>query len=125
MLQLVHHYPIYCEAALHSLYAVGLQRLCRYFAPSQVLVLQYERCRQRPATELARTYRFLGVPDDYQPTALPRKVNEIPYQVPRYNPAERKFLADYFADDVQQTVALCPAIDLGLWPDFVSNSTIQ
>ena len=117
--KLFNHYPIYCEAAIHSLYAVGLRRLFRSYDRSQVLVLQYERCRQDPASELARTYRFLGLDDRFLPPDLQQKVNVFPYVLPRYTAEERQLLAAYFADDVAQTAELCPEIDLGLWRDFI------
>jgi len=118
--KLFNHYPIYCEAAIHSLYAPGLRRLFRYYDHSQVLVLQYERCCQDPAGELARTYRFLGLDDGYIPSDLQQRVNATPYVLPPYTAEERQQLTAYFADDVAQTVALCPDIDLGLWADFIS-----
>ncbi len=119
--QLIKQWPLYCEVALHSLYAVGLRRLFRYFDHSQVLVLQYERCRQNPAVELARTYRFLGLNDHYLPSGLEHEVNVLPYLIPYYTPEERAHLAAYFSDDIRQTVELCPEIDLTLWADFAGS----
>lgn len=119
--KLLNHYPMYCEAAINSLYAVGLRRLFRFYERSQVLVLQYERCRQDPAGELARTYRFLGLDDSYLPSDLRREVNVVHYVLPRYTPEERQRLAAYFADDVAQTIELCPELDLRLWHDFVPS----
>lgn len=120
--KLFNHYPIYAEAAIHSLYAVGLRRLFRCYDRSQVLVLQYERCRQDPAGELARTYRFLGLDDSYVPAEIQREVNVVPSVLPRYTAEERQLLTAYFADDVAQTVALCPEIDLDLWNDFTCQA---
>jgi len=48
-------------------YARQLQRLHGSFAPDRVLTLQYEKCVADPAAQLARTYRFLGLP----PHSLP------------------------------------------------------
>lgn len=120
--KLLNHYSNYCEAAIHSLYAVGLRRLFRCYGRGQVLVLQYERCRQDPAGELARTYRFLGLDDAYLPSDLRREVNVMPYVLPRYSPEERQLLTAYFADDVAQTVELCPELELKLWRDFVPST---
>jgi len=124
-IKLVNLYPIYYEAAIHSLYATGLRRLFRCYDRSQVLVLQYERCRQCPAEELARTYRFLGLDDSYLPSDLRQEVNAVPYVLPRYAPEERQLLTAYFADDVAQTVELCPEIDLGLWDDFICSAGMR
>lgn len=116
--ELLHKYPIYCEAVLHCRHADALLRLFRHFERDKVLVLQYEQCRRDPARELARTYRFLGLDDTFQPADLHRKVNVVPYVCPGYTPEERAFLAAYFADDVARTAAICPELELGLWHDF-------
>ncbi len=44
-----------------GLYAQQLRRVFAAFPREQVLVLQYERCRDDPMGELARTFRFLGL----------------------------------------------------------------
>ena len=93
-------------------------RLLSAFDRSQLLVLQYERCRQDPAPEIARTYRFLDLDDAYIPESLNRKINTRPYTVPELTPNERLILADYFAQDVLAVADLFPEIDLSLWPDF-------
>jgi hypothetical protein len=119
--RLLNQWPYYYEAAANSLYAVGLRRLFRHFARDRVLVLQYERCREDPHGQLARTYRFLGLDDGYRPDDLQRPVNAQPYVLPRYTLEERASLAAYFEDDVRETLALCPEIDLGLWKDFTQG----
>ena len=44
-----------------GIYADQLQRLWNAFPREQVLVLQYERCVADPASELRRTYAFIGL----------------------------------------------------------------
>jgi hypothetical protein len=119
--RLFKQYPLYSEAALYSLYAVGLRRLFRYYAPEQVLILQYERCVRETESELRRTYRFLGLDETFVPDNLNREVNVKEYVLPRFTPEERARLSAYFADDVAETLALCPALNADLWPDFAQK----
>jgi hypothetical protein len=112
-------YSVYPEAILHSLYAYGLRRLLRYFDRSQILLLQYEKCKADPYQEIARTYRFLGVDDQYQPKGIERAVNRQEYIIQSLKSEERQRLAAYFADDVRATVEMFPEIDISLWSDFI------
>ena len=58
---------IYQDALTRGLYDDALQPWTAFFPPEQVLLLQYERCRADPATQLARTYQFLGLePFDHE-----------------------------------------------------------
>jgi len=109
---------LYTEAMLHSFYGIGLSRLYEYFDRERVLVLQFERMVQSPETELARTYRFLGVDDRFHPKTYHQPVNQGSYLIPKPDADERARLAAYLKADVQRAVALCPEIDLNLWPDF-------
>jgi hypothetical protein len=108
-------YPIKMRA---SCYAHQLRQLLYYFDRSQILLLQYEKCKINPEQEIARTYRFLGVDDKYQPQNLKKTVNRKKYLVESLKPEERQHLATYFADDVRATVEMFPEIDLSLWSDF-------
>jgi hypothetical protein len=127
-------------------YASQLEGLYRHFARDQVLVLQYERCAKDPAGEYARTLRFLGVDDGFQPDrfhdgALQRfrrtlglarrrltggRRPERPQRPER--PEERKqpelwpdievpLLAE-LEPDVRALKELVPDLDLSLWPTF-------
>ncbi len=111
-------YTIFPRTLTNSLYADGLRRLWRLFGRERVLVLQYERCKESPASELARTYRFLGIDPDFVPDGLRTPVNRVDYVVPGFSPAQRAWLADYLRADVDATLALCPEIDPSLWHDF-------
>jgi hypothetical protein len=119
-------FSLYTEAMLHSLYGIGLARLFEYFSHEQVLVLQFEQMVQSPETELARTYRFLGVDDRFHPKTHHQPVNQGSYLIPKPDADERARLAAYLKADVQRAAALCPEIDLSLWPDFaVTERTIK
>jgi hypothetical protein len=55
-------------------HASQLQRLQRFFAPEQILVLQFERCRLDPLGQYRRTLEFLGVRDvGFAPRRLRRR----------------------------------------------------
>jgi hypothetical protein len=88
------------------------------FDRSQILILQYEKCKANPYEEIARTYRFLGVDDQYQPQRSERAVNRQEYVIKPWNSEQRQRLAAYFADDVRTTLEMFPEIDLSLWSDF-------
>ena len=107
-------YSAYPEAILHSLYAHGLRRLLQHFDPSQILVLQYEKCKENPQQEIARTYRFLEVDYHYKPQGIEQAVNRQKYVIPPLTAEERKRLSAYFVDDVRATVEMFPEIDLSL-----------
>lgn len=112
------HFNIYPRAMLSSFYAADLRRLLGYFDRSQILILQYEKCKIDPRKEIACTYRFLGIDDNFQPQNIDRAVNKKDYRVPKLERAERTRLVDYFAEDVRLTTEMIPEIDLSLWPDF-------
>lgn len=111
-------FSLYTEAALHSLYSIGLERLFLHFDREQVLVLQYEYMTRFPDEALRRTYRFLGVDERYRPPKIAEPVNVHPYLISKPTPEERSQLAAYLADDVRRVFTLCPELDRTLWPDF-------
>lgn len=96
----------------------SFRHLLQLFDSSQLLILQYEQCKTDPASEIAKTYRFLGVDDSYIPANLNQKVNLIPYNLQKLSSDERTMLADYFSEDVHSLIKLFPQIDLSLWADF-------
>jgi hypothetical protein len=115
-------YSLTQQAALQSTLALSFERLLRLFDRSQLLLLQYEQCKQAPRDAIAQTYRFLGVDDTFVPDSLERKVNESTYILPDLDSAERARVAEYFAPDVQAFADRFPeAIDLSLWPDFADR----
>ena len=116
---LLHTFSFYTEAALHSLYSVGLARLYQYFNRDQILLLQYERLMKEPEAQLTLAYRFLGVDDRFRGRGYQNQVNKGIYAIPKPDLAERQRLATYFEEDVKRTFALGQALDPNLWPDFI------
>lgn len=114
-------FSIFQNVIFHSLLYASFERLLENFNRSQLLLLQYEKCKMNPASEIGKTYRFLGIDDSYVPNSLNRKVNMRPYVVPKLDRHERTLLTDYFLKDVNSLVKLFPEIDLSLWPDFQSR----
>ena len=109
---------LYPEAINCSLYAQSIKQLLRYFNRNQILLLQYEKCKMNPQQEIARTYKFLGIDEQYQPQNIQRLVHKRKYVIPPLKPKERQHLAEYFTDDVRSTVKMFPEIDITLWEDF-------
>jgi len=105
------------EAFARGLYHAQLATLLRHFAHEQVLVLQYERCAREPATELARTFEFIGLEDTaFQPDLErhPRRQKQKPALDAR---ARAAFVAAY-EQDVKALIEAFPEIDVALWPNF-------
>ena len=87
------------------------------FGRESTLLLQYEKCVANPRAELKRTYRFLGVRDDFEPQNFETEVNKIEYVIEKPDLQQRRAMAAFFMDDVQRLALLCPEIDTRLWPD--------
>ena len=109
---------LYPEGINSSLYAQSIKQLLRYFNRDQIILLQYEKCKINPQQEIARTYKFLGIDEQYQPQNIQRLVHKRKYVIPPLKPKERQHLAEYFTDDVRSTVKMFPEIDITLWEDF-------
>ncbi len=99
----------------------GLYRRCAapwtaFFPPEQILVLQYERCRADPATQLARTYQFLGL-EPFVHEGIEKRVN-VTAHTPDLEEDVRRRLVEVYEPDVRALVQRFPEIELGLWPNF-------
>ena len=119
--QLFNIFSNYPKELNYSCYFYQLKQLLKYFDRSQILVLQYEKCKINPQQEISRTYRFLGIDDQYQPVSIKQSVNKLNYLISPFKHKERKRLAEYFSDDVRATVELFPEIDISLWSDFAPS----
>jgi hypothetical protein len=92
-------------------YGRQLRELVAHVPARQVLVLQYERCRDDRDGALAETFRFLGVDDGFRVPASPVPSLDGP---PLPTDAATR-LADLYAPDLAELVALAPSVDPGRW----------
>lgn len=100
-------------------YATQLRRLWDFFPADQVLVLQYERCRLDPLGQYARTLRFLGVADDFEPPVTGELRGTT-------TEGSKEALWPDLADDLRATLEpevstlaeMVPDLELELWPSF-------
>ncbi len=109
---------IYPGVIMRSLLAPSFQRLLKMVPRSNLLVLQYEKCKSHPAEQIAKTYPFLGIDDSFIPPSLNRMVNVRKHLLPGLTEEERQILGSYFSDDVSSLIEMFPDIDRSLWPDF-------
>lgn len=100
-----------------GLYAQQLRRVLDTFPREQVLIGQYEACREDPARELARTFAFLGLRAvDLPPSAFAREVNPTTGTKVELTAGLRAALQDGYAIDLEGLKALVPDLDLARWP---------
>lgn len=111
------HPDVAQEAMERGLYADQLERLLGAFAREQVLLLQYEVCRVNVVSELARTYRFLGLDDSFVPDGADEVINRTEDKVDVPDET-RERLAVLYRNDVIRLLDAFPEIDVTLWPPF-------
>jgi len=101
-------------------YATQLKRLHEFFPREQVLVIQYEQCRQDPVAQYARTMSFLGVDPAFSPgdffelqgaTTGPKKLTLWPDL--------EEALRETYAPEYAELEVLAPDLDLSLWRSAV------
>ena len=101
-----------------GLYGSQLEHLLRSFPPEQVLVLQFERCVKDPATELGRTYEFLGLDAAFSPPDLASPRNAARVAKPTIDDDHRRWLVEGYEREVAHVAELAPTLDLALWSNF-------
>jgi hypothetical protein len=105
------------DAMYRSAYYTELRRVFELFPREQVLVLQFERCRTEPDSQMRATCEFLGLepfaelPPQLVEERSPRAKPELPQRM-------RDELVARLSDDVRSLTELCPGIDPALWPNF-------
>ena len=101
----------------NGLYASILGPWEDLYAPSELLILQFEACLEEPEAMLERTFAFLGVGVDFRPKSLHTPVNKTKAKRD-IEPGMRRLLIQVYERDVAALVARHPNIDLRLWPNF-------
>ena len=107
------------EAVSRGFYHAQLTRLLAHFPRQQLLVLQFEQCRDDVDAMLARTFTFLGLPEATPPVARRRPTNQS-RPLPS-GPLPRVLLDEIrtgYRDDVERLASAFPEIDLRLWKRF-------
>ena len=110
------------RAVERGMYARILERVRRALPHHDLLVLQYEKCVREPATELARTYRFLGLDESFRPSWTSHRVNRTPGTRPPISAEARRRLVELYQPEVARLAQMLPEIDLELWPDFTGGA---
>ncbi len=95
------------DQVYRSMYAGQLRRVLEHFPREQLLVLQFERCRDEPLEMLARTWRFLGLEPlaDVPASMLDRGASSEKPELPE---AWRQELVARLADDIREVAQLFP-----------------
>jgi hypothetical protein len=85
----------------------------------QILILQYERCRQDPVAELRRTHEFLGVePLDRRPGGLDERFARTRRAKPELREDVRRQLVLELEQAFHALADRFPEVDIELWPNF-------
>jgi hypothetical protein len=108
----------FADALHRGLYHQQILRVFELFPRRQVLILQYERCAADPATELERTCRFLGLEPFSELPARVTTRDGSPHPKQRLADEMREEILRRLEPDVRRLAALCPEVDLSLWPNF-------
>lgn len=114
-------HPLMAELAFQrGLYHRQLLRILEFFARDQVLVLQYERCKQDTEGELRRTFEFLGLGGGAPAIDSSRKVNATIVPKPVLDDNLRMSLVRAYASETQRLMGDFPDLDVSLWPSAVT-----
>jgi len=118
-MEVIKHYALRTESVWHGMYGAQLGIVFDTFPRERILVMQYEQCRANPGEWIRKTYRFLGLDEEFQPQGITKTVNEQRRVAGRLSADARQALTDTYRDDVRRLKTLCPdAIDLSLWAGF-------
>jgi hypothetical protein len=104
-------------AVARSRYFEQLERLLRFFPRDQLLVLQFERCRDEPERELARTYSFLGL-EPVLPSADLLRPSRARGEYPPLDELIREEVLQSLRPDTEALLGAFPELDRTLWPNF-------
>lgn len=113
----IKRYALRKESIWNGMYGVQSEVLLRVVPRERLLVLQYEKCKAQPREMIARTYRFLGLDESFEPDGIERPVNVQRQVTDSLGEETRRMLGEIYRDDAQRLKAMFPdEIDLSLWP---------
>jgi hypothetical protein len=104
------------DAVQRGFYFQALTSWLEHYHPSQMLVLQYERCAADPEGQLLATTRFLGLSEFHPPALL--RLRTPSEGRPGVDPDVKQRLQATYEADVKALSELVPDLDLSLWPNF-------
>ena len=107
------HWPTSTTA--RGLYHEQLTNVLRHFPREQLLVLQFERCIADTRTQLATTYRFLGLDDSFVPDLEAGPRNRAREPKPPLPPHVAAELRERYRDDMARLFADFSELDPDLW----------
>jgi hypothetical protein len=107
------------DAYARSFYAFTLKPYIEAFGRENMLILQFEACREDPAREYKKTLEFLGLrawlPDEEK---LGRPVNVSAKRPSPKALDEPSDLVESLEADVRELLKFAPDLDMQLWPNF-------
>lgn len=107
------------DAIERGRYARQLRRLLALYDERAILVLQYEKCREDPSEQYARTLRFLGLEEGFEPKAFHRqRGTTMEGRKAELWPDLRDAVRATLEPDVEALRSLVPELELELWPNF-------
>jgi hypothetical protein len=111
--------PVVADAIERGRYATQLRRVFASIPREQILLLQYERCRDDPARYFRTTLEFLGVDADHVPPSFAetRGTTQVSRKQPLWDDMRDALRATY-EPEVSALAELAPEIDIALWPNF-------
>ncbi len=106
------------DAIERGRYALQLRRVYDYFDEDQVLVLQYEQCREDPFGQYRRTLDFIGAPqhEPKEPTRT-RGTAQKSRKEPIWDDLRYAIVRE-LEGDVAELAELVPDLDVRLWTNF-------
>jgi hypothetical protein len=106
------------DAIERGRYALQLRRVYDYFDEDQVLILQYEQCRQDAFEQYRRTLDFIGAPqhDPKEPTRT-RGTAQKSHKEPIWDDLRYAIVRE-LEEEVAALAELVPELDVSLWENF-------
>jgi len=112
-------FPSLANMGEYGRMARQFEQALRLIERKNLLVLQYEQCKQNPLQGLKKTYRFLGLDDSFVPDGVTAEVNTFRTRTAAFEQDVLHDLIQYYEPDVHRIVSMFPdEINLALWEEF-------